>query len=121
MNAQTANRYTLQFYPGPFQKFCWNYWPLFTYAYCGAYVLHFLLTTRDGYVVSLTHTLGMPAFMRASSSRPDPVNWVAGTMGMKWKLFRLNAAFWITVFAMKIPFDYYIICLPSVEPVRRAT
>mgnify|MGYP001806716336 CR=1 FL=1 len=38
-------------------------------------------------------------------------------MHMKWKLFRLNALFWIIAFAMKVPFDYYIICLPSVEPV----
>lgn len=39
-------------------------------------------------------------------------------MHMKWKLFFLNALFWIVAFSMKIPFDYYIICLPSVPPVR---
>ncbi len=42
-----------------------------------------------------------------------------GRMRMKYKLFFLNALFWIIVFAMKIPFDYYIICQPSVLPVRR--
>lgn len=43
-----------------------------------------------------------------------------GRMRMKYKLFFLNALFWIIVFAMKIPFDYYIICQPSVLPVRQA-
>jgi 1,3-beta-glucan synthase len=47
-----------------------------------------------------------------------------GTMHMKWKLFFLDALFWIFAFMMKIPFDYYIICQPSVAPVsdrRRAS
>ncbi len=39
-------------------------------------------------------------------------------MGIKYKLFSLNALFWIIAFMMKIPFDYYIICNPSVAPVR---
>jgi 1,3-beta-glucan synthase len=45
-------------------------------------------------------------------------NWILGPMGIKYKLFSLNALFWIIAFMMKIPFDYYIICNPSVAPVR---
>lgn len=112
--------YVLQFFWffDPVFKFCYDWWPMFSYAYCGAYGLHFLLTTRDGYVVSLTHMLGLPAIFKSWSSRPDPVNWVQGTMHMKWKLFLLNALFWFTVFAMKLPFDYFVICKPSVKPLK---
>ncbi|KAG2500666.1 hypothetical protein HYH03_001432 [Edaphochlamys debaryana] len=109
--------YVIQFYAGPFQKFCYDFWPLFSYCYVGAYALHFLLTTRDGYCISLTHALNLPNFLKASSSRPDPVNWIYGTMRMKYKLFFMNALFWIIAFAMKIPFDYFIICAPSVAPL----
>ncbi|GIL75226.1 hypothetical protein Vretimale_7896 [Volvox reticuliferus] len=110
--------YVLQFYEGPFQPFCRAYWPLFSYCYTGAFALHFLLTTRDGYAISLTHAFNLGPILKASSSRPDPANWIMGTMHMKWKLFFLDALFWIIAFAMKIPFDYYIICQPSVEPLQ---
>ncbi len=66
-------RYVLQYFDGPFQNFCYDYWPYFAAAYSGAFLLHFLLTTRDGYVISLTHTFNLPAIFKASSSRPDPV------------------------------------------------
>jgi len=35
----------------------------------------------------------LPQFMKASSSRPDPINWIQGRMNMKWKLFFMNALF----------------------------
>lgn len=66
-------RYVLQYFDGPFRDFCYDYWPYFAAGYSGAFLLHFLLTTRDGYVISLTHTLNLPALFKASSSRPDPV------------------------------------------------
>ncbi|GLI62082.1 hypothetical protein VaNZ11_004642 [Volvox africanus] len=110
--------YVMQFYKGPYQPFCRNNWKWLAGCYTGAYGLHFLLTTRDGYTISLTHALNLGPIFKASSSRPDPANWIMGTMHMKWKLFFLDALFWIIAFAMKIPFDYYIICKPSVEPLK---
>lgn len=66
----------LQYYDGPFRNFCHDYWPLFSWCYIGAYVGHFILTTRDGYVISLTHALNLGPLAKASSSRPDPVSLV---------------------------------------------
>lgn len=63
----------LQFFDGPFKQFCWDYWPLFSLCYVGAFMLHFLLTTRDGYTISLTHAFNLGPILKASSSRPDPV------------------------------------------------
>lgn len=39
-------------------------------------------------------------------------------MHTKWKNFFVNAFFWMLVFALKIPFDYFVIHKPLVKPVR---
>lgn len=52
---------------------------------------------RDGYMVSLTAMLRLPAFMQASSARPTATCWMSAPMPMKWKLFFLNALFWFVV------------------------
>lgn len=48
-------------------------------------------------MVSLTHMLRLPAFIRASSARPAATSWISAPMPMKWKLFFLNALFWVVV------------------------
>lgn len=111
--------------------------------YCSIHILHFLLTTRDGYIVSLSYALGLPEYfkvspfqyspcdcphtevypfscsplLKAHSSTPDPTCWLHDSMAIKWKLQFYNALFWVILLAMKIPFDYIIICYPAVQPV----
>ena len=85
--------------------------------YCSLHILHFLLTTRDGYIVSLSYALGLPEYFKANSSTPDPTCWLHDSMAIKWKLQIYNALFWVLLLTMKIPFDYIIICYPAVQPV----
>lgn len=73
-------------------------------------------TTRR-FVISLTSALRLPAWIRAWSARPDPHCWLYGPMHIKWGNFFANVVFWGIVLAMKIPFDYFVICKPLVKPV----
>ena len=68
-------------------------------------------------MISLSEVLHLPGIFRASSARPAPTNWLAQPMHMKWKLFFIDAFFWLVVMGMKIPFDYFVLCQPVVDPV----
>ena len=117
--AMTATTwFVCQWIQSPIQAYARDWWWIFATAYTGLHVLHFLLTTRDGYIVSLTHWLKLPAFIRAHSTCPDPTCWLYQEQGTKWKLFFYNVCFWVLVMAMKVPFDYFIICLPLVDPLK---
>lgn len=98
-----------------------HWWPVFAFSYIGIHVIHFVLTLRDGYMISLTHSLALPRIFTASTSRPAATCWMSSPMHMKWKLLATNALFWVVVFAMKLPFDYFVICKPVVEPLTVVT
>ncbi|KAG1659988.1 hypothetical protein FOA52_009662 [Chlamydomonas sp. UWO 241] len=103
---------------GPLRDFAYEWWWIWATCYTGVYVLHFLLSTRCGYTVSLSHELHLPAIFKASSCVPDPVCWIYQPLRIKPHYFLLNALFWGIVLAIKIPFDYIIICKPIVEPLK---
>lgn len=94
------------------------WWLVFSASYLGLHLIHWVLTLRDGYMVSLTHMLNMPSVFKASSPRPDATCWLSAPMHMKWKLLATNAVFWVMVFSMKMPFDYFVIAKPVVEPLK---
>lgn len=45
-----AGWFVLQWMDGPFKHFTYTWWPVFAWAYIGAFGLHWILTTRDGWV-----------------------------------------------------------------------
>eukprot|EP00798_Chlamydomonas_sp_ICE-L_P008247 gene8247-1516_t len=94
-----------------------DFWMFFALIFVVYWFLHFLITTRDGYCISLTEALGMPDWIKIMSSRPNPVSWLTAPMKMQWPSFFQNAFFWVIVFAMKIPFDYFVLAKPTVLPV----
>ncbi|KAL6746906.1 hypothetical protein V8C86DRAFT_1430973 [Haematococcus lacustris] len=110
--------YVLQFYRTPLRPYAREWWGVFAGLYVFLHFLHWCLTLRDGYMVSLTHMLKLPAIFRASTLRGDATCWLSAPMHMKWKLLFLNGLFWLLVFAMKLPFDYFVIAKPVVVPLR---
>ncbi len=109
--------YIAQFYQWAYRPQLRMWWPVFAGSWVGVHLIHWVLTVRDGYMVSLTHMLRMPSILKASSSRPDAECWLSAPMHMKWKLFWTNALFWGVVLAMKLPFDYFVLAKPVVQPL----
>ncbi|EFJ48653.1 hypothetical protein VOLCADRAFT_90840 [Volvox carteri f. nagariensis] len=110
--------YTLQFINIDLRPYAYDNWGYVAAGYTGLHVLHFLLTTRDGYAISLSEALGLPEYFQNWSSRPRPRTWMYADMHIKWKNFFVNVFFWLLVFALKIPFDYFVIHQPLVKPLR---
>uniref|UniRef100_A0A6S8NKA7 1,3-beta-glucan synthase n=1 Tax=Dunaliella tertiolecta TaxID=3047 RepID=A0A6S8NKA7_DUNTE len=110
--------YIAQYYESSIQQDLRDWWAVYCGCYLGLHFIHWCITVRDGYMESLTHMLRLPKWFTIHSPRPTPTSWIAGKMHMKWKLWRLNNLFWILVFCMKLPFDYFVICSPAVTPLR---
>ncbi|KXZ43170.1 hypothetical protein GPECTOR_99g805 [Gonium pectorale] len=110
--------YTLQFAAGDFRQMARDYWGFISAGYVGAHALHFLVTTRDGYVISLTQALRLPEYFRNWSARPEPKTWMYNPMKTNWKNFSVNVFFWFLVLTMKVFFDFFVIHGPIVKPVR---
>ncbi|KAG2442264.1 hypothetical protein HXX76_002351 [Chlamydomonas incerta] len=110
--------FMLQYATTAFQSYARLYWGYVAAGYAGLHLLHFLATTRDGYVISLTQALRLPAYFRNWSARPQPRMWMYNNMATNIKNFLANVFFWLLVFAQKIPFDYFVIHKPLVKPVR---
>ncbi|GLI69231.1 hypothetical protein VaNZ11_013721 [Volvox africanus] len=110
--------YVLQFFNTNLRPYAYDNWGYVAAGYTGLHVLHFILTTRDGYAISLTEALHLPEYFQNWSSRPRPRTWMYNDMHIKWKNYFVNLFFWLLVFAMKIPFDYFVIHTPLVKPLR---
>ncbi|GLC72072.1 hypothetical protein PLESTF_001201000 [Pleodorina starrii] len=104
--------------PEPLRKMARSYWPLAAGGYTAAVVGHGLLTTRDGYAVSLSSALRLPAFLRASSQRAAPGCWLHRPMSVGWRAAALTALFWLQTLAAKLAFDYFVIMRPIAGQVR---
>ncbi|KAG2499845.1 hypothetical protein HYH03_002136 [Edaphochlamys debaryana] len=94
------------------------YWPMAAGGYVAAVVGHGLLTTRDGYAISLSAALRLPAFCRASSARPAAASWLAAPMAVGWGPALLTMLFWLQVLAAKVAFDYFVILRPMAGQIR---
>ncbi|KAF5834980.1 hypothetical protein DUNSADRAFT_8080 [Dunaliella salina] len=110
--------YVAQYYESSIQQDLRDWWAVYCGCFLGLHFIHWCLTVRDGYMESLTHMLRLPKYFTVHSPRPVPKCWIAGKMHMKWKLWRLNNLFWILVFCMKLPFDYFVIASPATGPLR---
>jgi hypothetical protein len=110
--------FTLQYMgPAPLQKMARSYWPLAAGGYISAVVVHGLITTRDGYSLSLSSVLRLPALFRASSQRATPSCWLHRPMAVGWRAALLTAVFWVQVLAAKVAFDYFVIMKPMAGQV----
>ncbi|GLC38942.1 hypothetical protein PLESTB_000464000 [Pleodorina starrii] len=111
--------FTMQ-YMGPpsLRELARSYWPLMAGGYAAVVFVHGLLTTRDGYCLSLSEALRLPAALRASSQRPTPGCWLHRPMSVGWRAAALTALFWLQVFAAKLGFDYFVIMKPIAGQVR---
>ena len=103
--------------PQPLQVMARSYWPLAAGGYVAAVAGHGLLTTRDGYSVSLSSVLRLPAIFRASSQRAAAGCWLERPMAMGWRAALLTALFWVQVLTAKVAFDYYVIMRPMAGQV----
>ncbi|PNW85415.1 hypothetical protein CHLRE_03g185350v5 [Chlamydomonas reinhardtii] len=95
-----------------------SYWPFAVAGYAVAVVGHGLATGRDGYSISLSSALRLPAALRASSARPRAECWLPGHLGVGWRAALLTALFWLQVLGAKLAFDYFIIMRPMAGQVR---
>ncbi|PNW85408.1 hypothetical protein CHLRE_03g185000v5 [Chlamydomonas reinhardtii] len=95
-----------------------SYWPFAAAGYAVAVVGHGLATGRDGYSISLSSALRLPAALRASSARPRAECWLPGHLGVGWRAALLTALFWLQVLGAKLAFDYFIIMRPMAGQVR---
>lgn len=118
--------------------------PIFWYVcagYTGLVVIHAVITTRDGYCVSLTNELaaklrrwrrdprgtcgaGWAPFIYflerigASSARPVAQEYLAPYhMKTGWSNFFANLLFWVCTLGAKFAFDYFALMLPLYKPV----
>ncbi|EFJ51969.1 hypothetical protein VOLCADRAFT_87013 [Volvox carteri f. nagariensis] len=104
--------------PAPLQDMARSYWPLAAAGYTAVVVVHGLITTRDGYTLSLSSALRLPAIFRASSQRATPSSWLHRPMAVGWRAALLTALFWIQVLGVKVAFDYFVIMKPMAGQVR---
>ncbi|GIL42994.1 hypothetical protein Vafri_806, partial [Volvox africanus] len=104
--------------PSPLQKMARAYWPLVAGGYTGVVLVHGLITTRDGYSLSLSSVLRLPALFNASSQRATPSCWLHRPMAVGWRAALLTALFWVQVLAAKAAFDYFVIMKPMAGQVR---
>jgi hypothetical protein len=64
--------------------------------------------------------LGAPHRLSAAySCRPRPWDHCAGHLGIGWGKSLAQAACMTIVVALKLTFEYYVVCEPMVEPVCR--
>jgi hypothetical protein len=52
LSSASSSRFVCQWIEWPWKKHAFDWWWVFSSCYVGFYVLHFILTTRSGYVVS---------------------------------------------------------------------
>ncbi|KAG2442515.1 hypothetical protein HXX76_002601 [Chlamydomonas incerta] len=95
-----------------------SYWPFAAAGYALAVVGHGLASSRDGYCISLSAAMRLPAALRASSARPRAECWLPGRLGVGWRAAALTALFWLQVLGAKLAFDYFIIMRPMAGQVR---
>ncbi|EFN56001.1 hypothetical protein CHLNCDRAFT_145389 [Chlorella variabilis] len=89
--------------------------------YSGLVVVHAVVTTRDGYCVSLSNQLG--ARLRRWRRDPraccgaawTPLIWLLERTG--WSNFFSNLVFWVLVLGAKFAFDWYALMKPLKDPV----
>ncbi|KAJ9527498.1 hypothetical protein QJQ45_025772 [Haematococcus lacustris] len=110
--------FAAQFLDSGLQAMAKSYWPLAAGGYTALMLGHALITTRDGYSVSLTSMLRLPRVFAASSARPAASYWLDGSLSIGWKQSGLLLGFWLQVAATKIAFDYFVIVRPMVGPIR---
>lgn len=105
-------------YIGPMMQMAQDYWLFAAGGYTAVMLAHGILTTRDGYTVSFTHALRLPAFFRASSCRPAATYWMAKDMSIGWRDWTLTVLFWVQTLTLKVVFDYFVILKPMRGPIQ---
>ena len=97
-------------FPPLLQELARTYWLYIAGGYTAMGLAHGLVTTRDGYCVSLSSALRLPRFFNAISARPRATYWTGGgaEMAIGWRQFWMTAAFWTMALTLKGLFDYFI-------------
>lgn len=91
--------------------------------YGGLVVIHAVLTQRDGYTISVTHSIAgmfracglipiawLFEWLGASSARPPAEQYLMPyTLKTGWSAYFSNMAFWILVIGCKVTFDWFAV------------
>lgn len=92
-------------------------WGFAAIIYSGCQLLHFFITLRPGYRISLSQTLRLPYIFTCSSSIPKPECWVAGSLSVTWFSWMVQVLTWGLILIAKWAFEYFAVSKPLAREI----